>query len=247
MNYKKYQNPPITEAMFEIQAELPNTVTLLQIEELAKKHEGKFPKRKPRRQFQGNFEFGEGTSNEVQTIDLGIDGYLCWSHDDLEVAQFRLDGFAYSRLKPYQGWDKAFPEAKSLWLEYKNTLNPIKAKRLAIRFINRIEIPETKFNLSKYFLSPIEPPNIEGAEIENFIKQIVFKVPSYGCRAVIIQTLVPNRKPMSTTVIFDLEVSTEINTNIAEDDFDRIFLKLRAAKNDLFEESITDDTRSLFK
>jgi uncharacterized protein (TIGR04255 family) len=245
---ENYRNPPITEALFEIQVELPRDASIDRLDAFATKYASRFPKKKPRRRFEGKFEVRDGAAAASETIDLGVDGYLCWSADDKDVVQFRLDGFCYSRLKPYSGWDSAFPETIKYWDEFKKEFRPISIRRTAVRFINTIEIPESKFELSDYFLSSAQIPEMPGAEIENFLTQAIFQLPERSCRAVLIQTIGNRSKnPLMTPIILDLEVATETNTAPGSVDIEKIFLNLRAVKNEIFEKSVTDKARELFK
>src|SRR5438094_288898 len=46
------------------------------------------------------------------------EGFFFSSVDGRQVVQARLDGFAFSRLKPYKDWDHLRAEAKRLWRDY---------------------------------------------------------------------------------------------------------------------------------
>ena len=52
------------------------------------------------------------------------------------VAQFTRNGFVFSRLKPYEGWETFEAEAKRLWCIYRELAEPSEVQRLGVRFIN---------------------------------------------------------------------------------------------------------------
>jgi uncharacterized protein (TIGR04255 family) len=52
-----------------------------------------------------------------------------------------LDGFAMSRLAPYENWNAVRDEARRLWDIYRSIAKPSKLIRLAVRYINRIDMP----------------------------------------------------------------------------------------------------------
>jgi uncharacterized protein (TIGR04255 family) len=61
--------------------------------------------------------------------------------DARRVMQTKLDGFSYSALAPYDEWEGFRPEAKHLWKLYRDICHPIRVTRVAVRYINRIDIP----------------------------------------------------------------------------------------------------------
>ena len=66
----------------------------------------------------------------------GPDGYLFTSVDGRQVVQARLDGFTFSRLKPYDKWESLRDEARELWQHYVQIASPETVTRVALRYIN---------------------------------------------------------------------------------------------------------------
>ena len=62
------------------------------------------------------------------------------SQDDLTVAQFRADGFTMNRLKPYTGWAMLLPQVLDLWDAYVTVAQPAHVARVALRYINRLDL-----------------------------------------------------------------------------------------------------------
>ncbi len=65
------------------------------------------------------------------------------SEDEVKLVQFRLDGFTFNRSKPYTSWEQVFPEAFGLWKEYVSLAAPEFVNRIAVRYINRLDLPST--------------------------------------------------------------------------------------------------------
>lgn len=242
-----YLNPPITESLFDFQVEPNASITSEKLEELANQIAESYPEKKPRRRFESRFEFKEGQSGQAQTVDLGIEGYLCWNADKTQALQFRLNGYSFSRLKPYKGWDIAYPEAIKYWEKYLNLAKPISVRRLGVRFINTINIPAKKFDLDNYFLLPPQTPKIQGIDIKNFLTQVTFQIPEQGIQVTLIQTIGQSQDPTSTPIILDIELGMDIQQTLEKISVEKIFTDLRKAKNDIFENCITDQTRELFQ
>src|SRR5258708_20692263 len=57
------------------------------------------------------------------------------------VAQFRIDGFTFSKLEPYTTWEEVFAEASRLWQLYVAKAQPPEGIRVAGRDINRLRVP----------------------------------------------------------------------------------------------------------
>jgi len=242
-----YPNPPITESLFDFQVEPNASITSENLEKLADQVTESYPEKKPRRRFESRFEFKEGQSGQPQTVDLGIEGYLCWNQDKTQALQFRLNGYSFSRLKPYKGWDIAYPEAIKYWEKYLSLAKPISVRRLAVRFINMINIPAKKFDLDHYFSLPPQTPNITGIDIKNFLTQVTFQMPEQGMQVTLIQTIGQSQDPISTPIILDIELGVDVQQDIDKTSIEKIFKDLRKAKNDIFEKCITNRTRVLFQ
>lgn len=241
-----YNNPPITEALFEIQIEPDSHLNVEALDRLAQKFSGDFPDKKLRRRFESRFEFKENLPAETQTVDLGAEGFVCWDTSKTEVAQFRLDGFAYSRLRPYQGWEKAFQKTIQLWKEYKEVANPTLIRRVVVRFINTINVPHSRFELSQYLsLAPQLP--VQNGEIHGFLSRVSFALPDTQAKANLIQALAHSTNPLVTPLIVDLEVAREVGANLELAGIEEIMNSLRPIKNDLFERCITNASRGLFQ
>ena len=58
-------------------------------------------------------------------------GYRLDSADGLNVAQVRIDGFTFSRLMPYESWDRMVEDAWVVWKRYLATSRPLGIERIA--------------------------------------------------------------------------------------------------------------------
>ena len=186
---KKYSKPPITEALFDIQVELPKEITIETIDGLSSPLLDLFPKKRPRRKSSMKIEVKGDSPPSADFSDFGIDGFLFWSEDEKQVTQFRLDGFSFSRLKPYppRGWEETYPQMVELWNFYKDSLKPLLVKRVAVRYINLIEIPKPlgEMDWGSYFnwAPPVfgELPH----QIEQFAYRTTIQFPAESIKAVI--------------------------------------------------------------
>lgn len=237
---------PVSEALFDIQVELPQEITFADLENLSNDIKAQYPNMKARQRFGGSFELKEGHVAKTESIDLGIDGFLNWSSDEKQVVQFRLDGFSFSRLRPYNRWEEYFPEVMKNWNLYAKKLKPIRIKRVAVRYINTIEIPFKGFELKNYFVNFPKSP-LKTSTLESFFNRVEFSLPDSKIKAVITQNLVQSNNPVSSPVIIDIEVSSEVNLQLDEKAVIEVFKILRIYKNDIFEKSLRPKAKELFK
>ncbi len=172
--------------------------------------------------------------------DLGLRGFLFKSADGLNIAQFRVDGFTFNRLKPYTSWEEVFPEAIRLWRSYAATVSPEYVSRLALRYINRLNIPVPVEDFSLYLTSPPGIPPDLPQEISSFLTRVVLHESVLGLAANITQALEQGLDPSSVTVILDIDAYKvgEFDPHGAE--ISEVLAALRVFKNRIFFGSLTD-------
>jgi len=102
--------------------------------------------------------------------ELGWNGLRFQSADQLHVAQFKRDGFVFSRLRPYQTWEQFEEEAKRLWKLHVHP-HPKPPRDLDLPFLNflyreTLVIPGHNYgiNLTRT-LQICQNPTLEGAGI----------------------------------------------------------------------------------
>ncbi len=91
-------------------------------------------------------------------------GVRATSADKLHIAQFNRDGFALSRLEPYQDWDQFQGEALRLWQIHADLAKPTEVQRLGVRFINRIAMPVEGKKLREVLTGPPQCPQVQALE-----------------------------------------------------------------------------------
>src|SRR5262249_17590152 len=95
------KNAPITEALIDIRVKLPAGVDVPRLRSLQQRIADKYPQEQERRAWQAQFDLRPGEPRITQGQEE-IEGYNYIATDKTTVVQFRLDGFAFSRLKPYE-------------------------------------------------------------------------------------------------------------------------------------------------
>lgn len=244
-NYPVFANPPITEALIDIRVDLPETISLNDLELFHSEIKELFPHKGERRFLKGGFQFTPQIAATVS--DKGVDGYLFRSSTGKKIVQARLDGFTFNKLKPYETWEVFCSEAHKLWDSYSRIVNPTKVKRIALRYINRIEVPMSMKDFREYILTSFEvAPKLPQA-VSHFFMRLVIPNPKIEATAIITETMENPTSNQMLPIIFDIDAfrETQYEANDSEiwDDFE----KLRNFKNEIFFNSITDKTMELFE
>lgn len=176
----------------------------------------------------------------------GIIGHRLSKADDSRVLQVRRDGFAYSHLAPYTEWAIFRAEAYPLWEKYRSAVSDAKLARCALRYINRVDIPETKIELYDYFtLYPKIPEQLPQQDVMGMAMNLQMPQLDIECMAVINQALAAPAKPGHISVILDIDIFRLGIETWQDSDVWAFLDKLRDRKNEIFEACITDRTREL--
>jgi uncharacterized protein (TIGR04255 family) len=241
-------NAPITEAIIDFRVKLPSEFKVETFLELKKTIGDRFPEVQERNLFSSQLRIKKGEPQPPSAEYNGVQGYFFRPEDNKKVAQFRIDGFTFSRIKPYTNWEEMFDEAIELWGMYRRIAQPEAVTRLAVRYINHINIPLPVDDLSKYFTaSPKIPDNIQGI-ISGFLSKVVVYDLEMDVATNIVQALDKSAKPdKHITVVLDIDSFKTGNFNVNNGEMWEIFANLRNIKNQVFFNSITDETARLFE
>lgn len=241
-----FPKAPITEALIDIRAQLPDTVSLPDLEKLHNEVKAEYPDKKTRNLWEEKVEVEKEGKPHSETHFQQL-GYLFTKSDGTQAVQYRLDGFTFNRFRPYTRWEDICPQARSLWEIYKTAVRPVLVTRLAVRYINSIEIPSKNFDYDDYFTSTPRVPQGLPQLLEHFFLRTVIPFPEQAAKAVVIQTPSDKQDPVNTAILLDIDVFEQVSLAPGDDRIWGIFGKLREIKNELFLRSVTEKTKELFR
>src|SRR5688572_5176260 len=163
------RSAPIKEAILDIRAKLPVSVDADRLLSLHPRFAGQYPSKQVRRKWEGEIRVGDNAQPEARSTVSEIDGYLFRSSDDTRIVQYRLDGFTFNRLRPYDNWESFRDEAKRLWNIYIEALMPEQITRIALRYINQMLIPTPIVNFDDYLTAgPVVPEKLP-QQVSSFV------------------------------------------------------------------------------
>jgi uncharacterized protein (TIGR04255 family) len=241
-------NAPITEAIIDFRAKSANEFKVDQFESIKSELEKNYPIMEKQQASEVRLEFKEGKPKHFPVEDLGTQGYLFKTNDKIQIAQYRLNGFTFNRLKPYTRWDDVFEEAKRLWGLYREVARPEIITRLAVRYINHLKLPLPVDNFGDYLVAPPVVPDSLPQQLLRFLNKLVIIDDKNKIIANIIQA--SDEKGSDNkhlNIILDIDAYKIVDYNCETDEMWDIFKKLRQMKNEIFFKSLTEKTVGLFE
>ena len=240
------KNAPIEEALIDIRIKVKDDFAIQQLQSLGEKVGKQYPEQKERLKWEQHIDFKKEEVPIHHRKKIMADGYIFVSEDKKQVFQARIDGFTFSRLRPYMNWENLRDEASYLWTLYKEIISP-EITRIAVRFINKIEIPFPLGNFNEYLIGSPIIPNEWPQGIASFFTRFVVYEQEVDAYAVIIQALEQGITENAIPIILDIDVFKE-KQDCFKDDAEawHIIEALRNIKNRIFFSSITEKTKELF-
>lgn len=241
---RHYPNAPITEALIDVQVELPKRFTVADLEKVHAEEKSAYPIKKNRYLLMGQMQFGEQVAAAASSKQIG---FLYKSQDGKQIFQAKLDGFTMSRLAPYERWESLRDEARRLWDVYRSVAKPTKVTRLAVRYINRLDLPLPVPDLKEYLRTVPEIAPDLPQDLAGYFFQLRIPMEDITSTLLVNQTIIEPSRPNVVSVVLDNDIYRDADVPQNEDAVWDFFEVLRVRKNDVFESSITDRTRELFK
>lgn len=240
----RYPHAPITEAIIDIQCS-----AALNIAELNKVNvdEPAYPTTEKLFFGSGAMQFGPD-ANAVALARSEPLGFVFRSTDRLNIYQARTNGFTFSRLAEYTSWAEVSAEARRLWDRYRTVVTPAGITRVALRYINRLDLPQPVGDFSTYLRTAPQLSTDLPQGMSGYFMQLQLPMPEIQGTCIINQTIIePPVKPDTLPVVLDIDVFRTADLPANETQLWDQLEQLRHAKNHVFESCITDEARKLFQ
>lgn len=241
-----YNKAPITEALIDIRVELASALRFEDLQAVRKHVSSDYPREETHNRGEAILQFGPSVQASAQQKPWG---FIFRNETSTQVLQIRLDGFTLSRLEPYEDFEHLRDEARRLWGIYRELVRPRKVTRVAVRYINQLNLPGVRVEPEDYLktfprLSADLPKELQ--DFGPFLMSLRVPQPDLGGLLIINEAGIPPKKPETVSIILDLDLSVE-NPAVGDDEerLWSLFQKLRERKNLYFEACITDKTREL--
>jgi uncharacterized protein (TIGR04255 family) len=240
-----YNKAPITEALIDIRVKLASELRFEDLQAVRKHVISDYPREETHNLGQAMLQFGQSVQASAQQKPWG---FIFRNENNTQVLQTRLDGFTFSRLEPYEDFEHLRDEARRLWDIYRELVRPKKVTRIAVRYINQLNLPGVRVEPEDYLktfphLSEDLPKELQ--DFGPFLMSLRVPQPDLGGLLVINEAGTPPKRPGTVSIILDLDLSVENPAVGDEDELWSLFQKLRERKNLYFEACITAKTREL--
>ena len=241
-----YPNAPITEAIIDLRVKPRADLHLEELEAVRAGEEDAYPRSNKIYQTEGTVTVQEGVPPSA-TAQHQVLGFKFTSEGGKSIWQSRLDGFTFSQLAPYANWEPFRDEGRRLWRLFRARSAPVAVERLAVRYVNRIDIPTPSIDLKEYFrTSPEISPDLP-QELAGYFMQLQLPQSDLVGQVLINQTIVPPPREDVVSVVLDIDLIRAEDVPNTEEAIWDFFEKLHVRKNEIFEACITDKTRRLFE
>jgi len=201
-------------------------------------------------QAQQDVQFGatgapDGSSEFFQQVQWS--GFRLQDEQNRHVAQFTLNGVAFSRLEPYEEWASFQTEAFRFWHIFLELAEPTVIQRLGVRYINRIPLGSGE-QPSQYLNTIPAPPSGLELTAESFFHQDTYLVPGYPYSINWVRTIQPTGADPADgrALIVDIDVFTQELLQLDQDTLAQRLQEMRWLKNKVFFSCITQHALERF-
>lgn len=238
---------PIVEAVIEIRARAESPWEEDVVVQQLKSRLPDYPTLASQSQFRQEIKIEPDQPPESTTHDLGWKGVQLQSVDKSHIAQFKRDGFVFSRLPPYETWEQLYTEAMRLWRLHVELARPSEAQRIGLRFIDRIVLPPQEMLFEKYIQSSPHPVQGFDLMLVGFFHQDTLMVPGHPYAVNVIRTIQPEPSTQGLAIILDIDVFSTQVLDLDQAVLKQKLLEMRWLKNKVFFGSVTPKALEMFQ
>lgn len=241
---------PIVEAVVDFRVRLSGPLTA---DDLVKKLQGEqFGYVQKGAVIRGGFGFAITVSDQpsVKPVpgDTVVIGSRWHSADEKYVAQFTIEGFALSRLSPYESWENLIQEAGRVWAVYLRCAAPSQIVRVATRYINNLGLPLAQGELyEKFIVRFLEVPDPLPQVVSGFLQRFVLGVPEEKAKVILTLAMAESRPIANVPIILDIDAFHEHEYSADDNGAWDCLNKLRDLKNRCFFGSLTEAAMELYE
>jgi uncharacterized protein (TIGR04255 family) len=248
---KRYKNPPIEEAICDIQFAPGTDWDPTVPGRLFEKLKGTYNE-KPRQQQFVEAKLQSATSEGNPSVSLqhrfGKTRVQLSAENGTRLVGIGEDQLSIHMLRPYTKWENFRPRIIEALNAYRDTVSPEGVNRIGLRYINRIVLPEENPELGDYFTIPPKFPPVETP-----IRQLAFfnrKEAEYldkPIRIVVTFADVDAKPSEKASVLLDLDIIwIRKEDPLSLVDALEVLDDMKVRHRQVFELLIKDKTRSLF-
>ena len=231
--------PPIVEALVDLRASFPSDPEMFNA--LADELKDEFQTKEQRRDLEAKIEIKDGKLVSQRVDSSAFGGVRVANADQTVYVQFRPDGFTLNNRKTYMGGEQLIDKALTMWERLIERARPRLVSRVALRYINRLELPLKHGDQFTQFLTAA-PDLPEGAPqaVSQFLSRIVAHDTQRDATAVVVQQLKPRKGGQPISITVDVDVFRMGDFSVDSAGLRKTLGSLRTLKNETFFSLLTD-------
>lgn len=161
--------------------------------------------------------------------------------DTTEVMLLRHEGIATSQLAPYKDWEHLYSRFARDFQLINGSFGPRKLKRVAVRSLNRIDVPPTGEIVQYEDYIALQPTLPDGLDpINSFRLQITVSIPELLAVANIAVGGLPPALEDKASFLLDIDLYRDVNIPDDARELEALFVEFRRVKNDLYKKCLTE-------
>ena len=237
---RSLKHPPITEALIDLR--VPDvSVAKEQLDKLASLVARDYPEVVPLKRFEARLDVVDGQPLAAEASEPDLRGYALKSETGEQLVQFRSDGFTLNRLRPYTSWETLLPEARRLWGLFVDVFHPETVSKVAVRYINHVQLDGMRVQLQKSLKSPMPIPEGLTGEMASLLTSVVLYDQRTQNSVRITQSLEPPHQPPNLVMLLDIDAFQAGAWDVANSEaYWSVFEQLHTLKNEVFFKTLTD-------
>jgi uncharacterized protein (TIGR04255 family) len=231
--FPKLSRPPLREALVDLRLRDDLPVSFLAKLEAPRG----FPVNKEMKQGQFQLKLEKDRPFEAEVVKEEVFGRRYEKEDGSEVVQLRRNGLTHSILKNYTSGDVLMETARNSWQHFLAVSGPVNVSRLAVRYINSIEVP-LGADFDEYLTAGPRIPNPLPQILNGFLQRVVVPFADDGANAIITQAM-EGPTAGNIPVVLDIDVLCDCSLEGASAEIWSRLDKLRSIKNRVFFSSLS--------
>lgn len=249
MNALKLDNPPIVEAVLDIDCDMTPGWDLGTIEADARDafRDG-YPKNRTQVVQEHKIQ-APGDAEPKLSVRRGLQAFQFLQEDGRQLVQARASGYSFNRLAPYTSLDDYLPEIERTWGLFRDLASPVQVKNVRLRFVNRVLLPlrDGSVDLDEYLAAGPRLPEEESLRFAGFMDRHSMVQIDTGHK---VDVILATRPEEGSQLPIILDIQTVAACAAAPEDWAVIASNigaLRELKNLVFQRTLTERCLRLFQ
>jgi uncharacterized protein (TIGR04255 family) len=242
---KLYANPPLVEALceFRFEANQPWDWTIPGL--VYDKIKTDFPKKRQQNILQ--LELRAEQEEVEQTVKGGVARMQFLRADEHAMIQIGPDLLVVNHLRPYPTWQIFSEMIANALITYRQVANPKSVRRIGLRYINRIEIPDPQVLIEDYLLAVPQVPNSVPQVFATWAQRVEIPYEQTGGMLILQSGILRKKEQVGTAFLLDLDFVTLQPASVNLDSAMTWVGQAHDEVEKTFEACVMDKARTLFK